>query len=71
MVYYNSRGVGKSTGWPSLTGKTEGGDLEALVQQFLEGHPHVNSVTFIVRRSRKYLHAMCAELNDRDILMVR
>ncbi|KAF8556187.1 alpha/beta-hydrolase [Imleria badia] len=47
VVYYNSRGVGKSTGWPSFTGKTEGSDLEALVQHFLEGHPQVNSVTFI------------------------
>lgn len=55
VVYYNSRGVGKSTGWPSFTGKTEGADLEALVQQFLEGHPQVNSVTFIVRRVRMHL----------------
>lgn len=52
MVYYNSRGVGKSTSWPSFTGKTEGSDLEALVQHFLEGHPQVDSVTFIVRRPR-------------------
>lgn len=49
VVYYNSRGVGKSTGWPSFTGKPEGDDLEALVQDFLQGHPQVNSVTFIVR----------------------
>jgi len=47
VVYYNSRGVGKSNGWPSFTGKTEGSDLEALVQQFLEKHSQVNSVTFI------------------------
>lgn len=28
---YNSRGVGGSSGWPSLTGFTEGKDLEAVV----------------------------------------
>ena len=54
VVYYNSRGVGKSTGWPSFTGKAEGEDLKALVTQFLEGHPQVNSVTFIVRRLRPF-----------------
>ena len=32
VVRYNSRGVGKSTGWASLTGISEGKDLEALVQ---------------------------------------
>lgn len=64
VVYYNARGVGKSTGRPSFTGKTEGSDLEALVQQFLEGHPQVNSVTFIVRRPRRWLCAMCFELKQ-------
>ncbi|KAG6374306.1 hypothetical protein JVT61DRAFT_4329 [Boletus reticuloceps] len=54
VVYYNSRGVGQSTGWPSFNGKTEGSDLEALVQQFLEGHPQVKSVTFIVRRPQTF-----------------
>ncbi|KIJ66747.1 hypothetical protein HYDPIDRAFT_128047 [Hydnomerulius pinastri MD-312] len=47
VVYYNSRGVGKSTGWPSLNGKAEGNDLKALVDQFLQGKPQINSVTFI------------------------
>ena len=64
VVYYNSRGVGKSTGWPSFTGKTEGSDLEVLVQHFLEGHPQVNSVTFIVRRPRQCLHATRVELKQ-------
>ncbi|KAG9315081.1 hypothetical protein JVU11DRAFT_4193 [Chiua virens] len=58
VVYYNSRGVGKSTGWPSFTGKTEGGDLEALVQHFLEKHSHVNDVTFIVRRLQPCLYTL-------------
>ncbi|KAF9234624.1 Alpha/Beta hydrolase protein [Melanogaster broomeanus] len=47
VVYYNSRGVGKSTGWPSFTGKVEGSDLKELVHEFLEEHPQINSVTFI------------------------
>ncbi|KAF9223541.1 alpha/beta-hydrolase [Gyrodon lividus] len=47
VVYYNSRGVGKSTGWPSFTGKAEGSDLKELVQQFLDHHPQIKSVTFI------------------------
>lgn len=64
VVYYNSRGVGKSTGSPSFTGKTEGSDLEVLVQRFLEGHPQVNSVTFIVRRPRNCLRAARVELKQ-------
>ncbi|KIK96030.1 hypothetical protein PAXRUDRAFT_826414 [Paxillus rubicundulus Ve08.2h10] len=47
VVYYNSRGVGRSTGWPSFTGQAEGSDLKELVQQFLGEHPQVKSVTFI------------------------
>jgi len=32
IVLYNSRGVGRSSGWPSFTGLQEGKDLEELVQ---------------------------------------
>jgi len=48
VIRYNSRGVGKSSGRPSLTGKAEGEDLRALVQEFLAGKPEIDSLTIIV-----------------------
>jgi hypothetical protein len=48
VIRYNSRGVGKSSGWPSLTGKAEGEDLKALVQEFLAEKPEIDSLTVIV-----------------------
>jgi len=47
VIRYNSRGVGNSTGWPSLTGKAEGEDLKAVVQEFLAGKPEIDSLTII------------------------
>lgn len=47
VIRYNSRGVGKSSGWPSLTGKAEGEDLKALVQEFLAEKPEIDSLTVI------------------------
>lgn len=47
VIRYNSRGVGKSSGWPSLTGKAEGEDLKALVQNFLAEKPEIDSLTVI------------------------
>lgn len=48
VIRYNSRGVGKSSGWPSLTGKAEGDDLKAVVQEFLVGKPEIDNLTIIV-----------------------
>jgi alpha/beta superfamily hydrolase len=36
VLRFNSRGVGRSTGWASFTGFNEGKDLEALVQWALQ-----------------------------------
>lgn len=47
VVYFNSRGVGKSSGYPSFTGRQEGEDLQALVQQFLQKEPQINSVIIV------------------------
>lgn len=47
VIRYNSRGVGKSSGWPSLTGKAEGEDLKALVHKFLAEKPEIDSLTVI------------------------
>ncbi|KAG2157998.1 Alpha/Beta hydrolase protein [Suillus bovinus] len=47
VIRYNSRGVGKSTGWPSLTGKAEGEDLKALVHEVLAEEPKIDSLTII------------------------
>ncbi|KAL4066748.1 Alpha/Beta hydrolase protein [Scleroderma yunnanense] len=47
VVYYNSRGVGRSTGHASFTGRQEGEDLQELVQHFLHNEPHITSVTIL------------------------
>ena len=51
VICYNSRGVGRSTGWSSFTGLSEAKDLEDLVQWGLETYPNVRSVLIVVRRS--------------------
>lgn len=48
VVRYNSRGVGKSTGYASFTGFSEGEDLQALVRWALGQIENVNSVVFVV-----------------------
>jgi uncharacterized protein len=62
VLRYNSRGVGyatiqecsklisnsRSTGWPSLSGLSEGQDLRALVQWAMQQIPNVQSVLLVV-----------------------
>ncbi|KAJ3915397.1 Alpha/Beta hydrolase protein [Lentinula edodes] len=48
---YNSRGVGGSSGWPSLTGFTEGKDLEAVVDwslRYVQSHATSNAADITV-----------------------
>ncbi|KAJ3847317.1 Alpha/Beta hydrolase protein [Lentinula lateritia] len=48
---YNSRGVGGSSGWPSLTGFTEGKDLEAVVDwslRYVQTHATSNAADITV-----------------------
>jgi len=47
ILLYNSRGVGKSSGWPSLSGLQEGKDLQEVVQWGLSRVPGVHHVLFI------------------------
>ncbi|EMD33942.1 hypothetical protein CERSUDRAFT_55817 [Gelatoporia subvermispora B] len=47
VLRYNSRGVGKSTGWPSLTGSREVQDLRELIQWALDTIPTTTSVVII------------------------
>jgi len=47
VLLFNSRGVGRSSGWPSFTGLAEGRDLEELVQWGLGAVPNVKSVVLI------------------------
>ncbi|OCH84088.1 alpha/beta-hydrolase [Obba rivulosa] len=47
ILRYNSRGVGKSTGWPSLSGSREVQDLQELVQWALGTISPVTSVAII------------------------
>jgi alpha/beta superfamily hydrolase len=49
VLRYNCRGVGRSTGWASLTGLAEGKDLEEVIAWALETIPDVRSVVIIVR----------------------
>lgn len=48
VLRYNSRGVGKSSGWPSLTGLQEAKDLQELVQWALTEVPNVTSIVAMV-----------------------
>ncbi|KAI0925587.1 hypothetical protein AcW1_007991 [Taiwanofungus camphoratus] len=45
VLRYNSRGVGKSSGWPSLTGMREVQDLKELIQWALA---YISSVVSVV-----------------------
>jgi len=47
VLLFNSRGVGKSSGWSSFTGLTEAKDLEELVQWGLGAVAKVKSVVLI------------------------
>ncbi|KAF7316928.1 Peptidase-S15 domain-containing protein [Mycena chlorophos] len=47
VVRYNSRGVGNSTGWASLTGQTEAADLAALIQWARDDVGDVRSVLVV------------------------
>ncbi|KAL5525994.1 hypothetical protein ACEPAG_7332 [Sanghuangporus baumii] len=47
VLRYNSRGVGRSKGWPSLTGSHEAQDLREVVQWALEKVPNVQHLLLI------------------------
>lgn len=47
VLRYNSRSVGRSTGWASFTGFSESKDLEDLVTWALEKMPTVKSLVLI------------------------
>lgn len=49
VILYNSRGVGRSSGWSSFTGFSEAEDLKALVQWVIQQHPAVTSIVLLVR----------------------
>lgn len=48
VLRYNSRGVGRSTGWASLTGFSEANDLEALVKWAIDKVGSVQSLVIAV-----------------------
>ncbi|KAJ7650393.1 alpha/beta-hydrolase [Roridomyces roridus] len=47
VIRYNSRGVGRSTGWASLTGSSEANDLAALVEWALSEVGNVRKVVVL------------------------
>lgn len=48
VLRYNSRGVGSSSGWGSLTGFNEAKDLEALLFWAIEHLSNIQVVALIV-----------------------
>lgn len=48
VLRYNTRGAGRSSGWPSLTGFREAKDLQELVQWALATIPSITSVVIMV-----------------------
>jgi len=51
VVQYNSRGVGKSSGWPSFTGSSEAKDLEAVVSWLMEKITNIQTLVIVVSNS--------------------
>ncbi|KAF8896619.1 Alpha/Beta hydrolase protein [Infundibulicybe gibba] len=47
IIRFNSRGVGSSSGWASLTGFSEAKDLEALVHWAMNKIAHVRSLVLV------------------------
>ncbi|CAL1717049.1 unnamed protein product [Somion occarium] len=47
VLRYNSRGVGRSSGWPSFTGTREAEDLRELVHWALSQIPSIESVLIV------------------------
>ena len=50
VLRYNSRGVGKSSGWPSFSGLQEVKDLQEVTQWALKQIPDVQHVLLIVSK---------------------
>jgi len=48
VLRYNSRGVGRSTGWASFTGFSEAKDLEALIKWVIDKFAVVHSLVIVV-----------------------
>jgi alpha/beta superfamily hydrolase len=48
VLRYNSRGVGKSSGWASLTGVSEANDLGALLKWAIDKVEDVHSLVIAV-----------------------
>ncbi|KAF8223846.1 alpha/beta-hydrolase [Tricholoma matsutake] len=72
VLRYNSRGVGRSTGWASLTGFSEANDLEALVKWAID---KVGSVQSLVIAGYSYgslvasLHPVLPTVKTSHILL--
>ncbi|PCH42053.1 alpha/beta-hydrolase [Wolfiporia cocos MD-104 SS10] len=47
VLRYNSRGVGQSSGWTSLTGSREAQDLKDLVQWAINSFPALSSIVIL------------------------
>lgn len=55
VLQYNSRGVGKSSGWPSFTGLSEAKDLQDVVAWAMQKIPDVRALTIMVSFMFSYL----------------
>ena len=70
VLRYNSRGVGKSSGWPSFTGLQEAEDLRELVQWALDEIPGLDTVVVLVRCFSELSLTYRVTIIYRGILMV-
>lgn len=64
-IRYNSRGVGGSSGWRSLTGLQEGLDLQEVVQWALSYIADIRHVLIVVSTQ---LLLMCPKMNFRLLI---
>lgn len=58
VLRFNSRGVGKSSGWASFTGLSEGKDLEELIQWALGAVANVKSLVLLVSEIAHFSNAL-------------
>ncbi|OSC96894.1 alpha/beta-hydrolase [Trametes coccinea BRFM310] len=66
VLRYNSRGVGKSKGWPSLTGSKEVEDLQELVEWARSSRPNLSKLVILGYSHGSLIASMHPVLPDVD-----
>ncbi|KAI0671843.1 alpha/beta-hydrolase [Trametes maxima] len=66
VLRYNSRGVGKSKGWPSLTGGQEVEDLKELINWARSNSPRISKIVILGYSYGSLIASMSPVLHDLD-----